>query len=808
MGSNLVFCLFFIGAIMRKISLILFVFVLFANSVMANNFFQIKYISSHHTGLFNQSAAEITAYDPAPKHLFLVNAVSSNLIVLDLSNVNTPTLKSQISLSNWGAMANSVSVYNGLVAVAVEATTKTDNGKVVFFDVNGNYLNNVEVGALPDMLTFSPNGRYIVVCNEGEPNNSYTIDPQGTISIIDLVNGVNNPIVTNVDFTAYDGQENLLRNQGIRIFGPNATTSQDLEPEYATIDKDNKYAYITLQENNAVAKIDITNGTIVYLKPLGYKNHNLVGTEFDASDRDNKINIKNWPVYGMYQPDGITNFKFNNKTYLVTANEGDSRDYSGYSEEKRVSSLNLDPTAFPNAADLKKNENLGRLNVTNATGDANKDGLFEELYVFGGRSFSIWDEDLNLVWDSGSEFENRLSQIYPNNFNTEHTSNSFDTRSDNKGPEPEDVIVAEIDGKMYAFVVLERTGGFFVYDVTNPAAPSFVTYFNHRNFSAPFPSNPTISQLEAIGDLGPESIKFIPANQSPNGQNLIVVANEISGSVSVFQIITKPVINLKNTNVCKNTPTPMGIISPYGQNITVVNGSGNYSYSWSPTSLFDNNLSSNPIYRNPSVPRLVTLFVKDNVTGLTAQSTVNVGINNPPTFSLPSLISYQKNQPLNLNNLITNLFGVPPFKFYWTNGSNGNPISDPTEVYPNTGLNHYKLQIVDDNGCITKVRNLYVSVPLNKESNNDILEGSELGNILISLKSQVIKDFAEFDILSQNDGLFLEVYNMEGNFIMQQNISKFTQNHKIDLSQLPSGVYFLNFSDINDNLSIKIIKQK
>lgn len=791
---------------MKNAYIALIVFLMFATNSFANNFFQIKHISSYHTGLFNQSAAEITAYDPASKHLFLVNAVSSNLVVLDLSNINTPTLKKQILLSTWGSMANSVGVHNGLVAVAVEAQIKTNNGKVVFFDANGNYLNHVEVGALPDMLSFSPDGRYVVVCNEGEPNDSYTIDPQGTISIIDLINGVENPIVTHVNFSQFDGKEDILRSQGIRIFGPNASASQDLEPEYATIDKDSKYAFVTLQENNAIAKIDITSGIIVYLKSLGYKNHNLQGNELDASDRDNKINIKNWPVYGMYQPDGIANFTYNNKTYIVTANEGDARDYAGFSEEKRVSSLNLDPNAFPNASELKKNENLGRLNVTNATGDDNKDGLFEKLYVYGTRSFSIWDEDFNLIWDSGSEFENQLAQIYPNYFNTEHTSNSFDTRSDNKGPEPEDVTLAEIDGNLYAFIVLERTSGFFVYDITNPMSPTYVTYFNHRNFAAPFPSNPTKEQLEIIGDLGPESIRYIPANQSPNGQNLIVVANEISGSVSIFQVITNPVINLKNRNICKNTPTHLGMISPYGQNITVINGSGNYSYFWSPISYFDNYRSDNPIYRFPSVPRIVTLKVKDNVTGLTAQTSINVGINQQPRFSLPSLISHPKSMPLNLNNLITNLYGEAPFKILWTD-ANGNTIENPTEIYPNPGLNQYKLIVFDNNNCAANPRNLFVNVPLNKESMEENISSSELGNILISMKSQIVKDFAEFDIISQNNDLFLEVFNIEGNLILQQKIGNGTKNHKVDLIKLPNGVYFLNFSDINDNLTVKVVKE-
>lgn len=791
---------------MKKFSFALLFLAFFASNSIADNIFQIKHISSYHTGLFNQSAAEITAYDPGTKQLFLVNAVSSNLLILDLSNVNSPILKKQINLSNWGATANSVAVYNGLVAVAVENSVKTNNGNVVFFDVNGNYLNHVQVGALPDMLTFSPNGRYVVVCNEGEPNDSYTIDPKGTISIIDLLNGINNPIVTNVDFTSFDGQKELLRNQGIRIFGPNASVSQDLEPEYATIDKDSKFAYVTLQENNAVAKIDITNGNIVYLKPLGYKNHNLPGNEFDASDRDNVINIRNWPVFGMYQPDGITNIFYNNKTYLITANEGDARDYPGYSEEKRVGSLNLDPVAFPYAVDLKKNNNLGRLNVTNATGDRNKDGLFEELYVFGTRSFSIWDEDLKLIWDSGSDFENRLAQIYPTYFNTEHTSNTFDTRSDNKGPEPEDVVVANIDNKIYAFIILERIGGFFVYDITNPMEPSYVSYFNHRDFNAPFPSNPTKAQLEAIGDLGPESIKFIPAYQSPNGQNLIIVANEISGSVSIFQIITKPVINLTNTNVCNNTPTHMAVISPYGQNITVTNGSGDYTFLWQPISLFDNHRSANPIYRNPSVPRLVTLYVKDNITGLTAQTTVNIGINQRPRFSLPSLISHPKNTPLNLNSLITNLYGVEPFAFLWTDG-NGNVINNPTEVYPNTGLNHYKLVVFDNNKCASNPRNLFVNVPLNKESAYEFAECSSSGDIIIAVKSQTIKDFVEFDILSNISDLFLKVFNIEGNLLLEQYLDNMTGNQKVDLSKLPNGVYFLNFSNTNDNLTIKVIKQ-
>jgi len=789
---------------MRRILIFFSLIFLCALTAKANNFFQIKHISSYHTGIFNQSAAEITAYDPATKQLYLVNAISANLIVLDINNPSNPTLKSQIPLNNWGAVANSVSVYNGLVAVAVEANPKTNNGNVVFFDANGNYLNHIQVGALPDMLTFSPNGRYVVVCNEGEPDDNYTIDPKGTISIIDLVNGVNNPIITNVDFTAFDGQENLLRSQGIRIFGPNATTSTDLEPEYATIDAVSKYAYVTLQENNAIAKIDITNGNIVYLKPFGFKNHNLVGNELDASDKDNKINIANWPVYGMYQPDGIASYSKNNKTYLVTANEGDARDYKGYSEEKRVNSLNLDPVAFPNASELKLDANLGRLTVTSALGDSNNDGLFESLYVFGGRSFSIFDDNGNLVWDSGNEFEKKLADIYPSYFNTEHTSNSFDTRSDNKGPEPEDVVLAEIDGITYAFIVLERIGGFFVYDITNPSSPKYVTYFNHRNFNAPFPKNPTKAQLEAIGDLGPESIKFIPAHKSPNGQNLIVVANEVSGSVSIFQVITKPVINLTHKNLCKNTPTHMGLFSDYGQNITVINGSGDYTYLWTPISLFDNFNSNNPIYRNPAQPRIITLYIKDNQTGLTTTANITTSINQLPVVNMPSLINHPKNQVLNLNSKINSVYGNSPFVYLWID-ENGNKIDNPEAVYPQPGINKYKLIVFDKNQCASNPRNLFVRVPLNKETSEDNINISENGNIIVTLQSNTINDYLNFSIQSKNSKTTLEIYNSIGTLIKR--IPLENQDNSIDFTNYADGFYLLSFINEEESLTLAIVKE-
>jgi hypothetical protein len=250
--------------------------------------------------------------------------------------------------------------------------------------------------------------------------------------------------VITADFRAFN---DVPLDPRIRIFGPNATVAQDLEPEYIAVSHDSKTAWVTLQENNAIGKLDIERGIFTKLFALGFKNHQRLGRGLDASDRDNHINIANWPVKGMYQPDGIASIAIAAKHFSLRPTRGDARDYDGFAEEARVSALNLDPTAFPDAAVLKQNANLGRLTVTTATGDKNKDGAFEELYVFGARSFSIWDDHGRLVFDSGDDFENIIAKRFPNFFNSNNEVNNFDDRSDNKGPEPEGVIIAKLFGR-------------------------------------------------------------------------------------------------------------------------------------------------------------------------------------------------------------------------------------------------------------------------------------------------------------------------------------------------------------------------
>ena len=511
-------------------------------------------------GAFDESAAEIVAYDRLNQRLFVVNANDVTVDVLDIADVNQPALLNTIDASLEGGAANSVAVNGNLLAVAIEANTKTDNGKVVFYDTTSlARLGEVTVGALPDMVTFTPDGSKAVVANEGEPNDDYSIDPEGSVSVIDLSNGVANATVSTASFVPFNGQVAALRNAGVRIFGPNATVAQDLEPEYVAISADGSTAFVSLQENNALALVDIDSATVSDISPLGFKNHNVFGNELDVSNKDDRINIRNWPVLGMYQPDTIASYSVNGESFIVTANEGDARDYDGWTEEFRVKDLTL-TGALTDDPSLQDDENLGRLRITSTMGisngcdasqfpadlgDLNGDLIvnvddvvyqveenceYDALYSYGARSFSIWNAAGELVFDSGNDFERITAMRIPADFNSTNDENdSFDSRSDDKGPEPEALALGKINGQTYAFIGLERVGGIMVYNISNPEAPQFVQYITSRDFSG-------VADLGTAGDLAPEGMAFINASDSPSGKPLLAVGNEVSGTTSIFEI--------------------------------------------------------------------------------------------------------------------------------------------------------------------------------------------------------------------------------------------------------------------------------
>ena len=496
--------------------------------------------------VFDESAAEIPAFDAARDQIFFTDANSNVVHVLDASDVSNLTLITSLALS--GA-PNSVAVYDTLVAVAVEADNKQENGKVEFWGAESlTKLGEVIVGPLPDMVTFNEDGTIVLTVNEGEPSDDYTVDPEGSVSIVTL-NG--SDLSSSTVATAGFGSVTIP--DGVRIFGGSdqgfgdaatgtvATAAQDMEPEYITVE--GGIAYVTCQENNALAIVDIETATVTSVVALGTQDHSIVGNGIDASDRDDVINIAQWPVKGMYMPDAIASYTVGGNTYLVTANEGDAREYEyengegedvlAFGEEERVKDLDLDPTAFPDAEALQADEQIGRLTVTTINGDTDGDGDFDELYAYGTRSFTIWDAATgSVVWDSQNELEQLTAQRNPLFFNSTNDENNFDNRSDNKGPEPEGVTLGVIGATTYAFVGLERVGGIAVYDITDPGNAVFAGYVNNRNFSV----DEDGAAAGLAGDLGPEGLVFVSADDSPTSTALLIVTNEVSGTVSIFEV--------------------------------------------------------------------------------------------------------------------------------------------------------------------------------------------------------------------------------------------------------------------------------
>ncbi len=917
----------------------------------------IQTLGTYESGLFNQSAAEIVAHDPNTQRLYVVNGNSGNIDVLDINNPANPSFLFQIDTALYGAGANSIAIHEGIIAVAVQASPKQALGRTVFFNRDGKFLSAVTVGALPDMLTFTPNGQYVLVANEGEPD-EYCLtddegDPEGSVSVISLANGAAN--LTQADVRTADFS-NFTRDNihpDVRIFGPGATVAQDLEPEYIAVGSDSKRAWVALQENNAIAVLEIASATISNILPLGYKNYALdvpqlrmlpfqtmpsIGTtvagqeillggfsglffeginpengnlqfithsdrgpsadatdvdkdgvnerlfslpdyqaqwirfevsartahvhitehipltradgtpitglpnlpgpiepvdllgqplkydpfgadfegivraddgtywmvdeyrpsiyhftsngilinryvpegsnasgvnvgvekipaifsqcranrgfeavayqegmlyafiespinnpdvkddanskagksirilEFDTttlqsvgqflymleekssskigdaiaspdggiyvlesdlaigagsqkyvfhidlaaatnihgmdafisfesldavkllergimpvrknlvidltaagydfvdkpegltrlnentfavlndndfgllegldpatgllddnpnsqasvlgiislypngldpSDEDGGINIANWPVSGMYQPDAIAAFQSRGETFIISMNEGDARNYECFSEEVRVENLQLDPTIFDNPKVLQQPDHLGRLKTTTVTGDSDGDGHHETIFNYGGRSFSIWNANGKLVFDSGSAFEQYTAELVPVDFNsTNEANNSFDDRSDDKGPEPEGVAIGRIGHRVYAFIGLERVGGIMVYDVTNPYQPEFIQYVNNRDFAGN-------AEAGTAGDLGPEGILFISGIDSPTGSPLLVTGNEVSGTTSIFSVTEESAFTMELAKGLNMISVPLKPIVPH-----------------------------------------------------------------------------------------------------------------------------------------------------------------------------------------------------------------------------------------------------
>jgi hypothetical protein len=519
----------------------------------------LELLGRYSSGVFNAAAAEITAHDPLTQRLFTVNAQAGEVDVLSVADPTAPVKVGTVravgvtdvtgAVIGAGASVNSVDVHDGLLAVAVQAPVKTDRGWVALFRTTGELLGAVRSGVQPDMVAFTPDGTTVVTADEAEPAHDFSTDPEGTVTLVDVATLT----TRTARFTAFEG---AALPPGVRVFGPDVAVpagqatagrvARNLEPEYVTFDQQSKRAWVTLQEANAVAELDLASGAFTDLWALPAKDWSTGANRFDASDREvsssqGRISIRNWPVKSLPMPDAIASYQVRGTTYLVTANEGDAREWgrvgtdpNAYAEPARVSTLTLCATEFPDGAALKANGALGRLNVTRASGFDAARGCYSELYAFGGRSFSVFDEDGNLVLDSGALLEETVAGLVASGDLPEKAFNAsndgaatLDNRSDDKGPEPEGVVVGKVGGRSYAFVALERIGGVMAFDVTDPRRTRFLDFVNARDYD---------NSGLAAGDLGAEGITFVAAEDSPSGSPLVVIANEVSGTTTLFRV--------------------------------------------------------------------------------------------------------------------------------------------------------------------------------------------------------------------------------------------------------------------------------
>jgi hypothetical protein len=684
---------------------------LVSTSVLAQADPELSLLSRFETNLFDEGAAEITAYDPATQRLFFVNALSNEVVVLDLSAPGAPAELGRIDMAPFGAEANSVAVSasggaTNVVAVAVENSTVTDPGTLVLFNsdltvtpstpLDASNSATVATGALPDGTAVSLDGTVVVVANEGEPEGAD--NPEGTVTVVAIDTPADVTAATLTTTQLDFGSVSLPAD--LRVIDDQATVQEEIEPEFATLSADGTTAYVTLQENNALAIVDVstpTSPSIAQVLWLGTKDHTAMGNGLDV-DNDDQINIAPFEgLQGLYQPDAIAAFEIMGTSYLATANEGDARN-----EDVDLDDLILEPAAFPTEGpfpsvglevssvdgisaterglnadidagqstanpDSSPGEGRARLFVeqsggtitriqyeitidgldfssfvsgaarTTDTGDdviglhvhnaargntgpivfgiAGVDGdpftptetddadltitadgsevtfrgswdvaegtdpntfasgadgilgaavgddvalyvnvhttnnqggeirgqlvaqpVYDALFSYGARSFTLWDASTGaVVFDSGDFFEEKTAELFPADFNATNDENdSFDSRSDNKGPEPEAITVATAsDGNTYAFIGLERIGGVMVFDVSTPTSPVFLQYVNNRDFSVS-DVQASVEGDGAVGDLGPESLVFIPAADNATTSDLLVVSNEVSGSVSIY----------------------------------------------------------------------------------------------------------------------------------------------------------------------------------------------------------------------------------------------------------------------------------
>ena len=502
-----------------------------------------------------EGGAEIPTFHFRSERLFTTNGAENRIDVYDLSDPADPEFMKSVSLDEYGDGITSVAAGRKSIVAAVEVdptfasdgTPTVNSGVLVVMDTDGDVVSSIELdGVLPDSVTFAKDETTALVAIEAEPvcaadnpatadvdesaDFSLANDPEGQVVIVDLSDPAN-PTKKNVDFSGFTAAEAAAA--GLVVSTVQTDFAKDVEPEYVAA-IDNNTAYATLQEANGIAEIDLNTATVTQIFSAGQVDRAVVG--LDASNRDDDDNLETFDnVVGLNQPDTLATFAIHMDNYFITANEGDAREYDCIDDDDRAADLTLDPTAFPTAADLQLDENLGRAKVDSNFGDTDGDGDYDQIGLRGGRSMTIFKNG-ELLFDTEELIATEMKKIVGDDIlmngqfeiDGENVVYDASSRADDKGGEPEGVAIGTTGERRVAVLGLERFSALLFFDITDPAAPTLISWEQMQ----PIADTP-LSESKA---WSPEGIVFVPSWQSPNGKPLVITSYEMSGTLSIHQI--------------------------------------------------------------------------------------------------------------------------------------------------------------------------------------------------------------------------------------------------------------------------------
>ncbi|ESP05519.1 hypothetical protein LOTGIDRAFT_152377 [Lottia gigantea] len=510
--------------------------------------------------------AEESAYDPNDQIIYVVGEDSYVLHIVDMENPRAPKILMEHRFLQTDGKPRDVEVCNGRVAVSLSSPVEVYDGHVKFFTTYDrttqtfSYQSQLPVGVHPDNIEFTNNCAKLVVANEGvhgkDPFNRFS-DPEGSISIITIPT-TGSPTERIAGFNQFNSRTDIRH---VSSFAPNndimtATLAQDIEPEYISISSDGKIAFVTLQENNAIAQVDLNSGVVININSLGSKDWS--DLQLDTSDRDGGVHLRSYPIHGLYQPDVIKQFKVGKKTYLVTANEGAVRQYTKevdgliWSDGVLADELGrgnlLNEIAINNATfvnELKTDSRLGRLRVSRIDGTTLY-GL-QKIYTYGGRGFSIWEAGSygSPVYDSGDEIEKKNAASLKTIFNTDcaaWTNQSpetlRDSTSDNMGPKLNAMDVKSSNGTLFMAVGSETMGSVYLYVVDKSSITAELQTIKYDGGTGDLWSD--LYDNNMAGNAYISDIRIIPMSQSPTNQTLLYVLGGGSGSIAIYQFSYRP----------------------------------------------------------------------------------------------------------------------------------------------------------------------------------------------------------------------------------------------------------------------------